>query len=190
MLKKSFLTVLAVTVAALVFAPGVYATLFNFDDLDHGQIVGKYQDALFLGSWTAIENPSYHYPPQSGSFVVFVDGIASGWIILDNPTHEVSGWFTSLRTLRFKAYDIAMNQVGSESMPGNFGSSNRMIISTDLDVIKYVVVDGPRNYWTMDDFDHAGGPPSAVPEPTTLLLLGAGLLGLGGYTRARFGKKK
>jgi len=37
-------------------------------------------------------------------------------------------------------------------------------------------------------FDPNGKPPIAVPEPSTLLLLGSGLVGLVGYGRRRFKK--
>ena len=57
--------------------------------------------------------------------------------------------------------------------------------------ISYVKLSDSGNFWEVDNMsgDMEGGH-RCIPEPSTLLLLGSGLLGLAGYSRARYGRKK
>lgn len=63
--------------------------------------------------------------------------------------------------------------------------------ATGGEFIDYVVIHDSGNYWLVDDMsgDASAVGSDPVPEASTLLLMGVGLLGIGGFGRNRFRKK-
>ena len=85
------------------------------------------------------------------------------------------------------AYNSAMNVIETYNAYTDGSFLNGYVsISTNTYNIRYFEITG--DFFAIDDlqFDAGSAP---VPEPSTILLMGAGLLGLVGYNRKRFRKK-
>jgi hypothetical protein len=84
-----------------------------------------------------------------------------------------------------------LSETTLETLPsataGNFVGIERP--TADIGGFKIIAL-GDKGF-TIDDFTFggAGAPPTTIPEPTTMLLLGSGLIGLAGYGRRKFFKK-
>jgi hypothetical protein len=79
-------------------------------------------------------------------------------------------------TFNWSEVTVALNAVGS--------TNGNVILQVDLLSGGYAAMDNFR-IAASDVSGDVGQPPSSVPEPATLLLLGAGLLGIGAARRRR-----
>ncbi|MBD3168384.1 MAG: PEP-CTERM sorting domain-containing protein [candidate division Zixibacteria bacterium] len=127
------------------------------------------------------------YPPHSGDAVLFSDAIDHIRVDFDNATNHAELWYTASSSgLYLEAYDSNDNMLTSDYGAGNSGSNDFLEVNTaDFD-IAYVIIHDSGNFFTIDDFgweESGGGNP--IPEPTTILLMASGLLGMGGLARFR-----
>src|SRR4030042_2431328 len=102
--------------------------------------------------------------------IVFINALQSRAGIWLNP---------SLGNVTFSALDSTGNQL--ESFTGNAG--NFVGVQRATSEIKFVSIVGTPTGFTIDDLTYAGAtaPPNGVPEPSTLLLLGSGIIARWGF---------
>ncbi len=125
------------------------------------------------------------YPPHSGDAVLFSYSTPYIDAIFDNAVDEVSMWYTSGNNFYLDAYDEYDNLIATVTGAPNLYSNSLITITLSSYDIKRVRMHDTGNYFTIDDFtaEFVSGQPSGVPEPSTLLLLGFGILGLVGLRR-------
>jgi PEP-CTERM motif-containing protein len=103
-------------------------------------------------------------------------------------------WGASNEDWELTAYDASDNFLESYTLPQVWWDNNGEFYGIATANIAYAtliqtttVYDNPTDWILIDNFTYQGSEP--VPEPSTILLMGAGLLGLVGYNRKRFSKK-
>jgi hypothetical protein len=185
----------AILFFCLLFSAQGYAYVINFDNLtnncspssyDYTAVTDQYSslgvtfaNATLLTAGICLNE--IDFPPVSGSNVVFDDG-GPMTINFSTLVTNAGGYFTYGTSLTLEAFDILNSPIGTvtSSASSNFGS-NELIHIAFADGISQLVITGDiaGGSFTLDDF--TATPVTGVPEPSMLLLLGGGLMGLAGF---------
>ncbi|MBI4684845.1 MAG: PEP-CTERM sorting domain-containing protein [Nitrospirae bacterium] len=107
-------------------------------------------------------------------------------------TNNDGTWFktgyTSYSNFYLEGYDSSGNLIASASGSGNLNGSDMgwlMITAPSGQFFDYVMVHDSGNYFLVDNMSGDASGVNPIPEPATLLLLGAGLVGVGIARRFR-----
>lgn len=136
----------------------------------------NFQNAISLTAGFSLNE--IDYPPSSG-LVAIGDDNAPIKITFDTTASDIFAYFTYGSPLTFSAYDAQNNLSGTftSSLSSNLGASE--LIALNFDDVKYLEIAGAvNNSFIIDDFTFTENHVDPVPEPSTFLLLGAGLLGV------------
>ncbi len=101
--------------------------------------------------------------------------------------------YSAYEGFTLEAYDINDNLLNYVSGPsnlryadGNSAGMGYLTVSTGSNNIAYVLMHGRDHYCIVDNMSgDASGVSSPIPEPTTMALLGLGLIGMGARLRKR-----
>lgn len=180
-------------VVTLALALPVAGTVLSFDtSADGEQVTNQYAGVTFANATAIAAGLSlneFEFPPASGANVVFDDGgpLTIGFA---TPVTSVYGYFTyaTTLTLSFLAFDLgeALAPVTSAfasnlALSGDAGSSpNEWLGASSVGGITGVTIAGDPagGSFTLDDLSFERLPGNSVPEPGTLLLVVAGVVGL------------
>ncbi|MCP4631741.1 MAG: PEP-CTERM sorting domain-containing protein [candidate division Zixibacteria bacterium] len=199
-MKKLLLT----TMLLLLTASGANAlTILDFDDVtnnhwffDGGSNIGSYYDHVSFGdNATILENDNYGYYghsfiTHSGNSVLYSGGSIGIQADFDINANHVEFYYSSFNRMDIWAYDSDWNFI--KHAGGNqMGDMNGFIeLNTDGFDIAHVRIASPNSgEFIIDDFgyepfdDEPMDDP--IPEPSTLLLLASGILGIAGISRLR-----
>ncbi len=181
-----------VVLTALLLAPSkLFAAPITIDfesltDLD--SVTTQYAGLTFTNATVLTAGISLNeidFPPHSGTNVVFDDG-GSMSIVFSSEINSVSGFFTYSSALTLLAYDSAHNLLGTvlSASGSNFGSSsaNELLSFSSQTAIASIVISGDAagGSFVLDDLRY-----DTVPEPSTLGLLGVGVLAAGWFRKRR-----
>lgn len=130
----------------------------------------------------------FEFPPYSGSNIVFDDG-GPMTLAFNTPLLDFGAYFTYSTPLTLSFYDALNNLEGTvnsafsnnTALSGDPGSSpNEFLNFVWNSGISSVIIAGDPagGSFTMDDLTA-----TSVPEPSTLLLLGSGVIGLIGWRK-------
>ena len=204
---KRFLILLCSLVMILGFAGAAGATVLTFDDLaptSNFATIGNgyggfdwaqmgYQNSTYSG----VAGSGYDYGVVSGNYVAYNRwaqvATVSDSVFDFNGAYFTGAWNDGLNiniqglsggTVLYNE-TIQVDHNGPTWFSANYIGIDQLVFSsyggTD------VVFGGSGEHFVMDNFTYNETAP--VPEPSTILLMGVGLLGLVGYNRKRFSKK-
>lgn len=190
-----FVTALVISLIVSIPAQAYIIDFDNLADLDPvtNQYSGfgvSFSNATVLTAGLSLNE--LEFPPLSGQNVVFDDG---GPITIDflALVTDAGGYFTYNTALTISAYDSFNNLIGTidSGVSSNFISSGSLIPPNEYlhiafagGISQLVITGGAEGgSFTLDDF--TATPVTPVPEPSMLLLLGSGLMGLAGLRRFR-----
>lgn len=140
-----------------------------------------------LGYGHIFEN--FHH---NGNFSLWAGAAASAEGVIVDFTNNDGTWFTTGYSSSSDFYlEAYFTDSTSANVTGAANTNNPMgyltITALAGQYIDYVVLHDTGNFWIVDDMSGDATGVNAVPEPSTLLLLGSGLLGLS-YMRRRFAR--
>lgn len=173
----------------LIAYGSVNATTLDFEDLTDLVSVGDFYasegvhftEAISLTAGFSLNE--FDFPPSSG-----VMAIGDDWgpmeITFDEDAENIFANFTYAVGLTLSAYDVNDALLGTVSslFSDNYGSTE--VISLGLSNVRRLVIEGDQsgNSFIMDDFNFELNS-APVPEPSTILLFGIGILGVCGMSR-------
>ena len=202
---KKFLILLCGLVMIFGFAGAAGATVLTFDDITTattGTISNGY-GGLNWDQIGCVNGADYHLGSGYDNGTVSGDYVAANqWAnvatVSDsffdfNGAYFTGAWNDGLNiniqglsggTVLYNE-TIQVDHNGPTWFSANYIGINQLVISSYGGT--QAVVSGFGEHFAMDNFTFNETAP--VPEPSTILLMGAGLLGLVGYNRKRFSKK-
>ena len=161
-----------------------------------GQVTDQYKDygVIFSdGVATAIfSDPPLAFGGVNGNGIVDLLAPVNGYFVSPGTTNLASTDYLSVEAgyarvgdLLLQVFDVNRVLMGFTVNDDGTGPHGRTLLTLSIPGMAYFSVSTPgQDSFGVDqlDFNTPGG---AVPEPTTLLLLGAGLLGLGFLARRK-----
>jgi hypothetical protein len=182
------------------------ATVINFDDLEIGKHVPAGYGGLTwgftyvdtangnMGYWVTNDPdiPNYAIPHSTPIYVVNAWGGDQLYFRFSSPVFFIGAWFAAPNILtnatQVRFYDDLGHQsnwldidLNPQFLSANFSGATTVWVERRGGTPG----DNGSLWFTMDDVTYN----AVVPEPTTMLLLGSGLIGLAGYGRKKLFKK-
>ena len=166
-----------------------FETLSEGDDLNALGLGVAFSNATLLTAEAS--GNELDFPPRSGTKVVVDNG---GPMRLDfsAPISSFSGYFTYVAPLTIQFFDLSTNLLGAVTslFDSNFVSSGNgspnELLSGAFANIAYVTITGAVSgpSFTLDDVSFEIAEVNAVPEPSTIVLIGIGMAALVRYRRS------
>jgi hypothetical protein len=192
-----------IVVAALALTPAyLHADVITFEDLPDanmflggGQNVGTFYPGVDFGpdvtgfNFNDFVNPAA-FPAHSGNIVVWSATSNTTNIGFSKALTSVGIYYTSIDNLTLEAFDghgkSLGSILGSPNTDGFVGTSNPLFLN-NLSDIESITLTGVAQDFVFDDltFTPQSGPPSGVPEPSSLFLLSTGVLALAAFARRK-----
>ncbi|MBI5657521.1 MAG: PEP-CTERM sorting domain-containing protein [Geobacter sp.] len=158
-------------------APGTYSVLSFIDN--EINLYGTGFDPEFGG---IVGTPGYQYQIADPYSLIssFMLGSLDGSINADPADTAVAmGWTFSL----LAGQSATVNFIVADAAPSTDYLTHTDAWYTDPDLMTYEMLNDSIYYWTTLDIETSG--PAPIPEPSTFVLLGSALVGLGLYARRR-----
>ena len=128
----------------------------------------------------------FNVTPGGSQWLGFPDGSAT--FSFAHPTEYFGFWLTGVQTVFTSALTVTYNGADGQTLstPINVSGGAQYFGFTDAgNAFTTLTISNISNdAWGIDDASYNGG--TATPEPSSLLLLGSGILGLAGVVRRKF----
>ena len=199
--RAIYFGVVLVLLGLMISSPA-YAITIDFETLTDSEAVTTQFSGLTFSNTTVLTAGSslneLEFPPSSGVNVVSGEGVGPIQIDFASAVLSVSGRFTYAIPLTLTAFDSSLlNPVATsnslfdsnQALSGDLGSSANELLTLNYagGISRVLITDttpgGGFFFSTLDDLTYTAA--ASVPEPSTLLLLGSGLVGLIAWRRKR-----